>query len=59
MMDLKLSLHRKIVLLLHHVEPPANDFDDGGSNMMIFVGVGASALIIVGISVFFLIRRKT
>ena len=44
-----------------HVEPPADDpddGDDGGSNMMIFVGVGAGALVIVGIAVFFLLRRK-
>lgn len=44
-----------------HVEPPADDPDDGydgGSNMMIFIGVGTGALVIVGIAVFFLLRRK-
>ena len=53
------SIGRLSYFSIMHVEPPANYYDDGGSNVMIFVGVGASAPIIVGISVFFLIRRKT
>ena len=45
-----------------HVEPPADvpddGDDDGGNNLVLFIGIGAGVVVLLGIVVFFLVRRK-
>ena len=45
-----------------HVEPPADvpddGDDDGGNNLVLFIGIGVGAAVLLGIVVFFLLRRK-
>ena len=38
--------------------PSPSDDDEGGSNMAVFIGAGAAAVVVIGLVVFFLIRRK-
>ena len=37
---------------------PSDDDDEGGSNIVVFIGAGAAAVVVIGLVVFFLIRRK-